>query len=67
MDLWTIPHDAIRLAAARKANVPLWRMGAVRVTSGLYASARVLDGPSITVHERDVLLENVTTPLRSAK
>jgi len=55
--LWTIPHDAIRAAAARKASVPLWRVGAVRVTSGLWCYVRVIDGPTVVVTERDVLLE----------
>jgi len=57
MTFWTIPHDAIRAAAARKASVPLWRVGAVRVTSGLWCYVRVIDGPTVVVTERDVLLE----------
>ena len=57
MTLWTIPHAAIRAAAARKTGLPLWRMGAVRITTGLWATVRVIDGPTVTVNERDVQLE----------
>jgi len=60
--LWSIPHDAIRAAAARKASVPIWQVGAVRVTSGLYCYVRVIDGPTVLVTERDVLLHDVSTP-----
>lgn len=60
--LWSIPHDAIRAAAARKASVPIWQVGAVRVTSGLYCYVRVIDGPTVLVTERDVLLHEVSTP-----
>ena len=58
MDLYTIPPAAIRDAAARKAGVPLWRIGAVVVPSGLYAHARILAGGTVTVTERDILLED---------
>ena len=57
MTLWTIPHAAIRAAAARKTGLPLWRVGAVRVTSGLWCYVRVIDGPTVVVTEHDVLLE----------
>ena len=60
--LWSIPHDAIRAAAARKASVPIWQVGAVRVTSGLYCYVRVIGGPTVLVTERDVLLHDVSTP-----
>ena len=55
--LWTVPHAAIRRAAARKANLPLWRAGAVRVTTGLWATCQMIAGPVVTIHESDVLLE----------
>ena len=61
-DLWNVPHDAIRAAAARKASVPIWQVGAVRVTSGLYCYVRVIDGPTVLVTERDVLLSDTSTP-----
>ena len=57
MDLWSVSNAAIRAAAARKASVPLWRVGAVRVTSGLWCYVRVIDGPTVVVTEHDVLLE----------
>ena len=57
MDLWSVSNAAIRQAAARKASVPLWRVGAVRVTSGLWCYVRVIDGPTVVVTEHDVLLE----------
>ena len=60
--LWSIPHDAIRAAAARKASVPIWQVGAVRVTSGLYCYVRVIDGPTVLVTERDVMLSETSTP-----
>ena len=60
--LWSIPHDAIRAAAARKTGLPLWRIGAARVTSGLYATCHVIAGATITVYERDVLLSDTSTP-----
>ena len=60
--LWSVPHDAIRAAAARKASVPIWQVGAVRVTSGLYCYVRVIDGPTVLVTERDVLLSDTSTP-----
>ena len=60
--LWSVPHDAIRAAAARKASVPIWQVGAVRVTSGLYCYVRVIDGPTVLVTERDVLLHDVSIP-----
>ena len=62
MDLWSVPHDAIRAAAARKASVPIWQVGAVRVTSGLYCYVRVIDGPTVLVTERDVMLSETSTP-----
>lgn len=62
MDLWNVGNDAIRLAAARKTGLPLWRIGAARVTSGLYATCHVIAGPTVTVYERDVLLSETSTP-----
>lgn len=61
-DLWSVGNDAIRAAAARKASVPIWQVGAVRVTSGLYCYVRVIDGPTVLVTERDVLLSDTSTP-----
>lgn len=60
MDLFSIPPAAIRAAAARKASVPTWRVGAVVVPSGLYAHVRILDGSTVTVTERDILIEDAT-------
>ncbi len=60
MDLWNIPHDAIRAAASRKCGLPLWRIGSVSVTTGLWATVRVIAGPVVTVHGHDVRLEDVS-------
>ena len=60
MTFWTIPHDAIRAAAARKASVPLWRVGAVRVTSGLWCYVRVIAGPTVTIYPHDIRFDDMS-------
>ena len=61
--LWSVPHDAIRAAASRKCGLPLWRAGAVRVTSGLYATCHMIAGPVVTVYERDIVLADAVAPV----
>lgn len=59
MDLWNIPNDAIRQAAARKTGLPLWRMGSVSVTTGLWATAQVLAGPVVTIYPHDIRFDDM--------
>ena len=59
MDLWSVSNDVIRLAAARKCGLPLWRMGSVRVTTGLWATAQVLAGPVVTIYPHDIRFDDM--------